>query len=104
MHFFTKPEILALLKRECSGEINPGITKDAFFNLEVPLPEPDEQERILKGVHAIQAEKGRLYNEIDRLDGQIEEKTRASVPRTITNYEDIKIKRAEFIGDVKLRD
>ena len=47
-HFFTKPEILALMKRECSGEINPGISKATFFDIRVPLPEPDEQRRILE--------------------------------------------------------
>ncbi|HUY14385.1 MAG TPA: N-6 DNA methylase [Terriglobia bacterium] len=104
MHFFTKPEILVLLKRECSGEINPGITKPAFFSLEVPLPERDEQENILNGVHDIQRDKERLCSEIARLDQRIEEKTRASVPRTITNYDDIKIRRAEFIGDICLID
>src|SRR5262249_20785104 len=79
-HFFTKPEILALLKRECSGEINPGITRDALFDLKLPLPEPDEQQRILDGVHQIDAEKRRLYEDIARLDAEIDNKVRASVP------------------------
>ncbi len=103
-HFFTKPEILALLKRECSGEINPGIVKPAFFDLEVPLPDIDQQKEILKGVHELQAERQRLREEIRVVNDKIEDATRASVPRTIENYQDIKIRRAEFIGDVKLVD
>jgi len=101
-HFFTKPEIIALTKRECSGEINPGITDGAFFNIEVPLPEIAEQERILEGVHKIEAEQGRLHGEIAKLQKSIDDRVRVSVPRVIENYEDIKIVRAEFIGDVKL--
>ncbi|MEX2109082.1 MAG: N-6 DNA methylase [Gemmatimonadaceae bacterium] len=101
-HFFTKPEILALLKRECSGEINPGITKPAFFALEVPLPDLSEQKKILKGVHGLQAKQQKLLDQICVLREKIEDTTSASVPRTIANYEDIKIRRAEFIGDVKL--
>lgn len=100
-HFFTKPEILALIKRECSGEINPGITKEAFFGISVPLPEIDEQSRILESVHEIESEKRRLYEEIAKLDNQIEKKVRVSVPQLIENYEDVKITRAEFIGQVK---
>jgi len=101
-HFFTKPEILALLKRECSGEINPGLTKPAFFDLKVPMPDVAEQKRILKGVHALQTKQKKLLDQIRVLQEKIDETTRASVPRTIANYEDIKIRRAEFIGDVKL--
>jgi len=101
-YFFTKPEILALMKRECSGEINPGITKGAFFDIQVPLPDVKEQERILKDVYKIQDEKQKLYDQIAALDKKIEKQIRASVPRVIENYEEIKIRRAEFIGDVKL--
>jgi type I restriction enzyme M protein len=101
-HYFTKPEILALMKRECSGEINPGLTSDAFFGIRVPLPEPEEQRTILEGLHQILKEKQRLYDEIGRLDEEIESRARVCVPRLIANYEEIKIRRAEFIGDVKL--
>src|SRR5207237_442987 len=52
-YFFSRPEILALIKRECSGEINPGIIKDEFFNIKVPLPYIDEQQKILVEVHEI---------------------------------------------------
>ncbi len=101
-HFFTKPEILALMKRACSGEINPGITKDAFFNIRIPLPELEEQRRILKSIRRIQKKKQQLYESIARLDGQIENHVRASIPEVIANYEDIKIRRAEFIGAAQL--
>jgi len=46
-----------------------------------------------------------IKNNIDQiaaLDKKIEKQIRASVPRVIENYEEIKIRRAEFIGDVKL--
>jgi len=60
------------------------------------------QEQILEGVHAIQVEKTRLYEQIRQLDEQIDEKVRTSVPHVIANYEKLKIRRAEFIGDVPL--
>jgi len=37
----------------------------------------------------------------NKLQKSIDERTRVSVPRVIENYEDIKIVRAEFIGNVK---
>ena len=101
-HFFTKPEILALMKRACSGEINPGITKAAFFDILIPLPEPDEQRRILKRISIILDKRQQLHEAITRLDNQIESQMRTSIPEVIANYDDIKIRRAEFIGAVQL--
>ena len=95
-------QILALMKRACSGEINPGITKTAFFDILIPLPEPDEQKRILKGIRKIQKQKQKLHEAIARLDNQIKNQMRTSIPEVIANYEDIKIRRAEFIGAVQL--
>ncbi len=103
-HFFTKPEILALLKRACSGEINPGITKAAFFDVRVPLPELDEQRHILNTIHGIQEEKRQLHEAIANLDRRIDHEMRVSVPEIIANYEDIKIRRAEFIGAAYVTD
>ena len=90
------------MKRACSGEINPGITKAAFFDIRIPLPEPDEQRRILKGIHQIQEKKRQLHEAIAQLDDQIDNQVRASIPEVIANYEDIKIRRAEFIGAAQL--
>ena len=100
-HFFSRPEILALIKRECSGEINPGIIKDEFFNIKVPLPSIEEQQSILVEVHRIQERKRRLYKDIDSLDKEIDNSIRDTVPKVIDNYEDIKIVRAEYIGSVR---
>lgn len=102
-HQFTKPEILALLKRECSGEINPGISWDALSQLEIPLPSIPEQEAIMKKIHEIQKKKEQLYNELASLDEEIEKQIRKVVPKVIVNYDDIKITRAEFIGEAKFK-
>jgi type I restriction enzyme M protein len=50
-YHFTKPEILALIKRECSGEINPGIAWPAFSNISIPLPSLDGQDRVLEEIN-----------------------------------------------------
>lgn len=103
-HIFKRPEILALIKRECSGEINPGISKRAFFNLRLPIPPLDEQERVLSQVREIEQQKLDLYRRIEELNRRIDERLSVAVPDLIGNYEDIKIVRAEYIGSVQLGD
>lgn len=103
-YLFRRPEILALIKRECSGEINPGIAWTAFSEIEVPVPPIPEQERILGEIDKVKEKKLDLLQQLAQLDREIEEYVRQVVPTAIKNYDDVKIVRAEYIGSVKLED
>jgi len=102
-YHFTKPEILALIKRGCSGEINPKFTWKLFSKIEIPLPSIKEQERILNEIEKVKKQKEALAKEIDKLDKEIEAKINKAVPKMILNRESIRILGAEFIGSVKIK-
>jgi len=101
-YHFRRPEVLALLKRQCSGEINPGINWPAFSRIKVPLPSIAQQNEVLQRIGEILEEKARMSKAMARLDERLEGKIATVVPKLITNYEDVKIRRAEFIAEVKL--
>ena len=101
-YHFRRPEILSLLKRECSGEINPGINWPQFSKVKIPVPSIARQRKVLDDIAHIQAERERLTQEMARLDGELDTQIATVVQNLITNYEDVKIRRAEFIADVKL--
>lgn len=101
-YHFRRPEILALIKRECGGEINPGINWPQFAKVRVPLPSREQQESVLIGIREIEAKKYQLAGELAKLDEALDDKAATFVPNLIMNYEDVKIRRAEFIADVKL--
>jgi len=102
-HHFTKPEILALIKRTCSGEINPKFTWKIFAEIEIPLPSIEEQKRILNEIDKIEKQKEALIKEISKLDQEIDAKINETVPKMIVNNEAIRIMGAEFIGSVKMK-
>lgn len=101
-YHFMKPEILALIKRNCSGEINPKFTWKLFSNIEVPLPSIEEQKRILDKIDKIRKRKVALIKEMNQLDQEIDTRVSVAVPKVIKNYKDIKIMGAEFIGSAQL--
>jgi type I restriction enzyme M protein len=101
-HLLSKPEILALVKRECSGEINPGINWTTFANIKIPLPPLSVQEEILMEIHKIEKEIEILRGALLGLDTKIDDEFRKALPKVIENYEFIKIKRAEFISETRL--
>jgi hypothetical protein len=100
---FCKPEILALLKRECSGEINPGLAWPAFEALRIPLPPVEVQNRILNTIKDIEGKKKAIFDGIAKLDNDIDKEVRSVLPYVFRNYDDVKIERAEFIGDADLK-
>ena len=101
---FSKPEILALVKHECSGEINPGIAWPAFSQIQVPLPSVPEQERILEEIRKTEIKKQLISRALAEINAAVEDRIREGLPKVIQNYQDIKIKRAEFIGEAELEE
>lgn len=101
-YHFMKPEILTLIKRNCSGEINPKFTWKIFSNVEVPLPLVEEQQRILDEIDKIRKRKAALVKEMNQIDQEIDSHISVAVPKVIENYKDIKIMGAEFIGSAQL--
>jgi type I restriction enzyme M protein len=99
---FMKPEILALIKRSCSGEINPKFTWKIFSDIEVPLPPIEEQKHILAEIDKFSKRKADLIKELIQLDHKISEHVSVAVPKVIENYGDIKVMGAEFIGSARL--
>jgi SAM-dependent methyltransferase len=102
-HHFTKPEIFVLIKRNCTGEINPKYTWPTFSEVEVPLPSIEKQQKILNVIENIEQRKAELMKEIEKLDHEIDSQVRTAVPKVIENYNDFKIRRAEFAGLMKLQ-
>lgn len=102
-HHFKKPEILALIKRNCSGEINPKFTWKIFAEIKIPLPSVDEQRHILDQIEEIKKRKAALVKEMNQLDQEIDTKLSVAIPKVIENYKDIKIMGAEFIGSAQLK-
>ena len=102
-YHFTRPEILLLIKRNCSGEINPKYTWKTFSEVEVPLPPIKEQRHIMNEIEKIKKRKAELIKEMEKLDKEIDAQVTEAVPKVIENYESIKIKRAEFSGSMQIR-
>lgn len=102
-YHFTRPEILALIKQFETGEINPKYTWKGLSEVELPLPSLREQDYILKEIEKVEKEREAINKALEKLEEQIDAKVRKAVPKVIGNYEEIKIKRAEFIGEVEIR-
>jgi type I restriction enzyme M protein len=103
-YHFSQPEILALIKQCETGEINPKYTWAGLSAIEVPLPSLEEQDRILKNIEEIEKKRAVVRQTLAEIDLQIDAQVRRAVPKIIGNYEEIKIKRAEFIGEAKIEE
>jgi type I restriction enzyme M protein len=103
-YHFTRPEILALIKQFETGEINPKYTWTGLSTVRVPLPGLEEQDRILREIAEVEKKRELVLKTMKDLEGEIDAKIRRAIPRLITNYENIKIKRAEFIGEAEINE
>jgi len=99
-----QPEILALLKQQATGEINPGITcskqVNSLENVKIPVPDKDVQLDIVNKIVEKEEKKNKLLREIETYDQEICLLARDKIPILELKKEKLSKLGYDYIGDL----
>ena len=101
-HILKQPVILALIKKQATGEINPGMTmsdnNNALEKVKIPIPNPVQQEELVKKIIKNEDRKNKLLEEIKDIDKSVFALVGTSLPEIETNDTNFGILGYEFIS------
>ena len=101
-HMLKQPVILALIKKQATGEINPGMTMSENINalekVKIPLPNISQQKELVDKIIKNENRKNELIKEIEKIDKSVLSLVGTSLPEIETNDENFGILGYEFIS------
>lgn len=84
-HILKQPVILALLKRQATGEINPGLSMSKSYNalekVKIPVPSLPEQEILVKQINEKEKKRKELLREAEEYDQSLFSLVAGTLPR-----------------------
>jgi type I restriction enzyme M protein len=100
-HILRQPEILALLKQQATGEINPGLREDALDRVKIPVPSDlSVQQEIVKQIEEEETAKSKILKELEQREGAISKLIRGGLPPLEMSRERMRKLGYDFIADL----
>lgn len=97
-HILRQPAILALLRRQATGEINPSLPTDALKRVKIPVPSPKEQEKLVEKLVENEQKKIALLAQIGKIDQSVMSLVGTSLPPMQATEKSLYILGYEFIA------
>ncbi|MCK4478282.1 N-6 DNA methylase [Candidatus Bathyarchaeota archaeon] len=100
-YMLKQPTIFYLLKRQATGEINPGISYGALEKVKIPVPEKmEDQNKIAEQIKVEERKKAELLKQISKHEQAILSLVGSIVPSIKTEKQEISKEGYEYIADV----
>lgn len=101
-HVLRQPAILALLKRQANGEINPGLTWSKEYNslgkVKIPVPPLPEQDKLVKKIDENEKTKRELMRKVEEIDQSLLTSVGGALPVIETQRESLGKLGYEYIA------
>lgn len=100
-HMLRQVEVLCLLKRNSTGEINPSVGWDALDKVKIPVPKNlDDQKTIVKRIIEQEEEKQKILLKLSEYDARMSEMARDGVPPMQVSKEGFSKLGYDYIGEL----
>lgn len=100
-YMLKQPTVFYLLKRQATGEINPGISYGALKKVKIPVPEKmEDQNKIAEQIKVEERKKAELLKQISKHEQAILSLVGSIVPSIKTEKQEISKEGYEYIADV----